>query len=169
MEALDAILTRRSIRRFNNHEIPEEKIRKILEAGMSAPSAMDKRPWHFIIIKNKNALEDMSRLSTHSFMIKEASLAILVCGDMDIETIESYLIQGCSAATTNILLAAHSLGLGAVWVGIYPRKDRVETIRTRLALPQSILPLCIIPIGHPAEQKPPQNKYDPTKTHEGKW
>jgi len=102
-------------------------------------------------------------------MLREASVAILVCGDLSEEKHGGYWIQDCSAATQNILIAAHAKGLGAVWLGIYPRKERIDGMRKLLGIPEHVVPLSLISIGYPAEQKPPANRYNAFKIHNNHW
>ena len=169
MEAMEAILSRRSIRRYEENKIPEELIQKMLEAAMSAPSASNEQPWHFIIIDDRRIIDEIPGYHPYAAMLREASLVIAVCGDLVLQKHEGYWVQDCSAATQNILLAAHALGLGAVWLGVHPREERVESTRKLLSLPENVLPLCLIAVGYPAEQKPPSNRYDASRLHRNGW
>ena len=169
MDALEAILTRRSIRQYTTKPVPDEFVTDLLKAGMSAPSAGNQQPWHFMVINDRNILNAIPQFHPYSSMLKEASLAILVCGDEKLEYHQGYWIQDCSAATENILIAAHALGLGAVWLGIYPREERVSGMRNLLALPAHVMPLSLISIGYPAEQKPPADRFDRKKIHYNRW
>jgi len=169
MEAIDAILSRRSIRKYTADQIPENVLDVLLKAAMSAPSASNEQPWHFVVIDKRSILDDIPNIHPYSRMLMGAPLAIAVCGDLLLEKGSGYWIQDCSAATENLLLAAHALGLGAVWLGVYPREDRVSGIRKLLALPEHIVPLCIVSIGYPAEIKPRSNRYDPERVHRNKW
>lgn len=121
METLKAILTRRSIRKYSDKNIPEEYYEILLKAAMHAPTARNKQPWHFIIISDRNILHKLSEVNTSWQMLDEAANAIVVCGDRNLEDAESFIIQDCAAATQNILLSAHELGLGTVWLGVHPR------------------------------------------------
>ncbi|MBA7622516.1 NADH dehydrogenase [subsurface metagenome] len=169
MEAMDAILSRRSIRRYTAESVPEKVIQELLEAAMSAPSANNEQPWHFIIINDRRILDEIPKYHPYSYMLKEAPLAIAVCGDLKLETMEGYWVQDCSAATENILIAAQAKGLGAVWLGIYPREERAAAIQKLLGLPEHIIPLCLISIGYPAEKKTRANRYDLSRTHHNQW
>lgn len=169
MEALEAILTRRSIRKYSKEKVPDEKIHKLLEAAMSAPSANNYQPWHFIVINDKKIFDQIPKFHPYSKMIKNASVAIAVCGDKKLEKNNDYLVQDCSAATENILLAAHALGLGAVWLGIYPRKERLSNLKKHLNIPDDILPISLISIGYPAEQNPPAERFNPDRIHNNLW
>lgn len=169
VDAIEAILSRRSIRRYTPEPVPADVVRKILEAGMSAPSAGNEQPWHFVVITARRILDEIPRFHPYAEMLKEAPVAILVCGDRRLERYRDHWIQDCSAATQNLLLAAHALGLGAVWVGIYPAEDRVIRIRTLVSLPSSVVPLCLVPLGYPAERVPRGDRYDPSRVHSDGW
>ncbi len=166
MDAFESILSRRSIRHFVAKPLPEDMIKKLLDAGMSAPTACDLKPWSFIVITERALLDEVPKQHPHAAMMPEAPLAILVCGEPDASR---YWQQDCSAATQNILLAAHALGLGAVWLGLYPREQRVAAIRGLCGIPDNIIPLALIAIGYPAESKPPLSKYDEAKIHRDRW
>lgn len=157
------IMTRTSVRAYSDQKISDAQIDTLMHSAMAAPTAMNKQPWRFIVITDRAKLDSIAANCKNIKMAAEAQLAIVVCGDMD-KAIEGdgrdYWIQDCSAATENLLLAAHSMGLGAVWCGIYPIKERVSYISGLLSLPESIIPLNIIPIGHPSAPTTPKNKYD---------
>lgn len=166
---MNAILARRSIRKYTEQPVSKEAIREILEAAMSAPSAGNEQPWHFIVINDRKILEEIPKFHLYSQMLKDAPIAILVCGDEQLEKYKGFWVQDCSAATENILIAVQEKGLGAVWLGIYPEEDRVAGIRQLLNIPANIIPLSLIPIGYPGEEKPPANRYDPARIHYNKW
>ena len=158
---LNSIMTRTSIRQYTNEPVSKADIETMLRAGMAAPTAANKQPWHFVAVTNK---EKLAELAGRRGMIKQAGVAIVVCGNLDKAMqgkAQDYWIQDCSAATENILLAAHALGLGAVWTGCYPMDDRVTEVSKVLKLPETIVPLCVIAIGHPAEQPKPKDKWKP--------
>lgn len=169
MDTIKAILERRSIRRYTEESVSDETMRELLEAGMYAPSAGNQQPWDFIVVKNKESLEEITKVHPYSHMLKEASGAIVVCGNVEKEVFKGFWVQDCSAATQNILLAAHSLGLGAVWLGVYPDKERVKEIGEIFNLPQHIVPLSIISIGYPGESKPTPNRYSEDNVHYEQW
>lgn len=157
------IMTRTSVRAYSGQKISNAQIDTLMHSAMAAPTAMNKQPWRFIVITDRAKLDSIAANCKNIKMAAEAQLAIVVCGDMS-KTIEGdgrdYWIQDCSAATENILLAAHSMGLGAVWCGIYPIKERVSYISGLLSLPESIIPLNVIPIGYPSAPTAPKYKYD---------
>lgn len=170
--AIETIMTRTSIRDFQNKPVEEEKVETMLRAAMAAPTAVNKQPWRFIVIKEKKTLKAISENFNSMKMAEKAPLAIVVCGDLkaalDGEGTD-YWVQDASAATENLLLAAHSLGLGAVWCGIYPIKQRVGLLKEMLDIPDDIIPLNVIPIGYPAETPEPKDKWNPSKIHYEKW
>lgn len=159
---LDNIATRTSIRDYQKKPVEKDKVDKMLRAGMAAPTAMNKQPWHFIVVDERRVLDSLSMANPHSKMLQKAPLAIVVCGDMQ-KTIDGdgrdFWIQDCSAVTENILLAAHAMGLGAVWTGVYPAVERCKAITKVLGLPDNLVPLSCIVIGYPAENPKPKDKY----------
>jgi nitroreductase len=166
---MDSILSRRSIRKYTDEPVPENLVRELLAAAMSAPSAGNQQPWHFIVIRDRGILDQITKYHPHSQMLKQASVAIAVCGDEDLQIHKGYWVQDCSAATENILLAAHTKGLGAVWLGVYPREDRVKALKNILGIPKNVTPLCVISIGYPAERKEPANRYSESRVHYNRW
>lgn len=169
METLKAILSRRSIRKYSRKDIPEEHIVILLKAAMHAPSARNRQPWHFIIIGDKSILNTLSESFTAWKMLSEAEKAILVCGDKETEDAESFLIQDCSAATQNLLLAAHEIGLGAVWLGVHPRNDRVRKLTELLSLPDNITPVSLVSLGYPDEVRDTEDRFMAERLHFNKW
>ena len=160
--AMDVIMTRTSIRQYTDQTVSADTIETLLRAGMAAPTAVNKQPWHFVVVTDKAKLKELS--GGRGRMLEQCAVAIVVCGDMEKAMpgkAQEYWIQDCSAATENILLAAHALGLGAVWTGCYPMDDRVAEVSKVLKLPETIVPLCVIAIGHPAEQPTPKDKWKP--------
>ncbi|TYQ18083.1 UNVERIFIED_CONTAM: nitroreductase [Acetivibrio alkalicellulosi] len=166
---MNDILSRRSIRKYTKDPVKEEDIRSLLEAAMSAPSAGNQQPWHFVVVSDKAILNKITQIHPHAHMLKDAQVAIMVCGDESLQKHIGYWVQDCSAATQNILIAAQSKGLGAVWLGVYPREDRVEGLRNLFMIPYSITPFSIISIGHPDEKKPPANRFNEQRIHYNLW
>jgi nitroreductase len=162
MDAMEAILTRRSIRKYTAEAVPDEWIKDLLQAAMSAPSAGNQQDWHFVVVRNRQMLDDMARVHSHA-PLTGAPLAILVCGDLQRESHKGFWVQDCAAATQNLLLAAHAKGLGAVWCGCYPREERAAGLGKVLGLPEHVMPLALVVIGYPAEHKDRQDRYDPAK------
>lgn len=170
MELFEAIFTRRSIRKYKKGmKIPQDYIRKMLEAAMYAPSSRNRQPWHFIVIDDQTTLTYLSEIHPYGKMLAEASLAILVCGDMEIEEMKVYHAINGSAATQNLLLAAHALGLGAVWLGVYGREERMKSIAQKLNLPDNIIPVSLISIGYPDEVIDIPQRFKPERIRYNKW
>ena len=161
---LENIATRTSIRAYTEEPVEQAKIEKMLKAAMAAPTAMNKQPWHFVVVTDKDQLKALSQTSPYAGMVAKAPLAIIVCGDM-LKAIEGggrdFWIQDASAATQNLLLAAHAMGLGAVWTGVYPDLERCKSIAEVTALPDNIIPLNVIVIGYPAQDPQPKDKWKP--------
>ena len=169
MDAMEAILSRRSIRRYTDQPVSDDMIKELLEAAMSAPSAGNEQPWHFVVIKERALLDEIPNFHSYSSMLRDAPVAILICGDEDLRKYEGYWVQDCSAATQNLLIAVQAKGLGGVWLGIYPIEERVVKLRKLLGIPESVIPLALVSIGHPAEQKPPADRYDASRVHHDRW
>jgi len=169
MDAIEAILTRRSVRSYTDHPVPEDIIQLLLEAAVSAPSANNQQPWQFIIIEDREILKSIPPVHPYSGMLNHAPLAIVVCGDLSQAKLGGYWVQDCSAATQNILLAARASGLGAVWLGVYPLEDRVIGLQKLLDMPESVIPLSLISIGFPAVEQSRVNRYDAGRIHRNKW
>ncbi len=166
---MDVIFTRRSIRRYTPEKVPGKLVHEILRAAMNAPSAGNQQPWQFIVIDKRRILDRIPNFHKYAGMMKEAQAAILVCGDLELEKHRDFWVQDCSAATQNILLAAHALGLGAVWLGVYPREDRVEGLRKLLDIPKNAIPFSLIPLGWPAENPPPARRFKAGRVHHNEW
>lgn len=163
---LENIAARKSVRKYLKKEVEEEKITAMLKAGMAAPSGMDRRPWEFVVVTDRAALDSMAASLPYAKMLTQAPMAIVVCGD---STRSSYWYVDCSAVTQNILLAAEALGLGAVWTAAYPYEDRIGVVRKYTAMPEQFVPLCIIPVGYPDGPQKAKDKYDESKIHRNKF
>jgi nitroreductase len=169
MDALEALMTRRSVREFTPEPVTEEQINTILSAAMHAPSACNQQPWHFIAVDSREKLNAITEVHPYAKMLKKAPLAVVVCGDLTLETCPGNWVIDCSAATENMLLAAHAIGLSSVWVGIHPVENRVKAIGNLLGLPVHIVPLCLAAVGHPAGPLPKVNRFKPERIHRNKW
>ncbi len=163
------IMTRTSVRQYTDRPISADTLETLIKAGMAAPTAVNKQPWAFVVTTGRDALDSLATLQPR---LKTAAAAITVCGDMT-RAIEGegrdFWVQDCSAATENILLAAHALGLGAVWTGVFPIAERVGNVSRALALPDSVVPMCIIAVGYPVADQEPKDKWDPSKVHYQRW
>ena len=164
---IDNLFARRSIRRYTDEPVSEEQIDLLLKAAMAAPSASNLKPWHFVAVTRRAVLDGLADAHQYGKMLFQARLAICVCGEPAIN--EGLWVQDVSAATENILLAVTGLGLGAVWLGVYPREERMQAIREVLGLPEGIVPFSIISIGHPAEALPARTQYDEARVHYDVW
>ncbi|UCF98674.1 MAG: nitroreductase family protein [Spirochaetaceae bacterium] len=169
MNTIKAIMTRRSIRHFKDRTVEEEKIETLLRTAMQAPSAHNYQPWHFIVITERQILSTIPEFHPHAKMLHEAPAAIMICGDTRLEQSVEYINTDCAAAAENLLLAAHDLGMGAVWLGIYPRERRVQEIRRLLGIPRQIIPITLIALGYAAEEKDVEDRFQPERVHRNRW
>ena len=169
METYEAILTRRSIREYTGQKVSDELIEKLIKAAMYAPSARNYQPWHFIVITDREILNKIPGVHPYADMLNNAPLAILICGDTHLEKSEGYIAIDCAAATQNLLLAAHSSGLGAVWLGVYPREERMKGLIELFELPDNIVPVSLVSIGYPAEEKIAENRFHTNRIHRNTW
>ena len=169
--SLHFIFNRRSVRKYENREIPDDKFKDLFEAAMAAPSAVAKDPWHFLLIRDRKTLDRIVKILPNGQMLRQAPAAIIVCGDINRAhgNEVSYMLQDLSAAVENILLAATALGLGSCWLGVHPRPDRIDNIRTLFSLPENIIPMCGIALGWPAENPEPRTRYNQERVHLEKW
>ncbi len=169
MDVLEAIYTRRSIRKYTDKDIDEDTLRSILRAGFYAPSATNQRPWHFVIIKDKEMLIKISQKHPYAKMLPGAACCIVVCGDKTKQEKTGFLVEDCSAAIENMLLATHGLGLGAVWLSLYPISSRSKPIGQLLNIPQHIIPVGMIAIGYKAEERTTKERFNEERLHFEKW
>jgi nitroreductase len=169
MEVLEAIRTRRSIRQFQTQPVPEDLIEKLLRAAMSAPSARNGQPWQFVVITDRQILRQASAVNPYAQMAVMAPLAILICADLRLEKSPGYWPVDCAAAAQNMLLAAHGLGLGAVWTGVWPRTERMDGFHHLFSLPETVIAHSLIVVGYSAEQPSPEDRYLPERVHRNGW
>lgn len=160
MEIIDAIMSRRSIRQYSDEPVSEETVEQLLRAAMAAPSAGNAQPWKFLVVRNPDLLAGIPEIHPHAKMAPQAQLAIVVCSDPSLEKYPGFWVQDVSAATQNLLLAAHGVGLGAVWCGLYPNQGRMADFRDRFDIPEEIVPFALIPMSYPAEEKGRAERYD---------
>lgn len=166
-QTLETMFNRKSVRKYTAQPVEKEKLDLLVRAGMAAPSARDRRPWEFIVVTDRGLLDTMGDGLPLARMLKETGQAIVVCGDTVKSSNAWYL--DCSAAAQNVLLAAESMGLGAVWTAAFPYPDRMKVVREALNLPDNILPLTVIPIGYPQGVEKPKDKYDEKQIHYNGW
>jgi len=171
-DAMQTIMTRPSVRAFLDKPVPEETVERLLRAAMAAPSAKNSRPWAFVLIRDRAELESLGAALPNAKMTATAPLALAICGVMD-KTLpgeaREYWIQDCAAATENFLLAAHALGLGAVWTGVHPISERIAILKETLRLPDGVEPFCLIPFGWPAAPVDAKDKWDSAAVHDDVW
>jgi nitroreductase len=161
-EVLDWILKRRSIRAYTDSPVSDAQVDALLRAAMAAPSANDVRPWAFVVVRDAERRNALAKIHQWSSMCANAPLVIAVIGDPEASP---HWVEDCSAATENLLLAVAGLDLGAVWVAIYPHPDREARVRQILSIPERFRVLCLLPVGQPAETKPPRTRYEESKVH----
>ena len=165
----DPVLSRRSIRKYTSEPVPDDVVERLLRAAMAAPSAGNQQPWQFVVIRDRATLTAITEVHPYSTMLPGAPAVILVCGDAASCKWPQMWEQDCAAATENLLIEAEVLGLGAVWLGVHPLEERVRGIRALLGIPESVVPFAIVPLGHPAESKPPSDRYDAARVHRERW
>lgn len=173
--AIEAIMSRTSIREYTDEAISDADMETLLRAGMAAPSCCNIQPWHFIVIKDQSVRQQMTDSIGPAQPAAKAQAVIVVCGDMNImnespvkDNTDYWVCDAC-AATENILIAANALGLGGVWMGVWPMTNRISKIQSILGLPDYIIPLDMIALGHPAEQPQPKDKWNPERIHQDRW
>ncbi len=169
MNTLEAIMTRRSIRKYTDRKVSEGTINKLLAAAMHAPSAGNQQPWCFVVIDDPVLLKEVPAFSPYAGMCRAAPLAVLVCADLEFEKHKDMWVQDCSAATENLLLAAHELGLGAVWTAVYPRADRMLGFRALCNLPERVIPFAFVVLGYPDQEVPQPDRFRPDRIHRNGW
>jgi len=169
MDAIEAILTRRSVRNYNQEPISDQDMDTLLKAAMSAPSANNKQPWHYVVIDDRGLLDQIAEFHRHGKMLHQAQAAILVCGDEKLAKYHGHMVLDCAAATENILIGAHALGLGAVWIGIYPWENRIKAFRKFHDIPKDITPMALISLGYPDEKNPPAREFAFDRVHRNRW
>lgn len=177
-ETITNILTRVTVRKFTDEPVSDEALHVLLQAAMAAPSSMNLQPWHFIVVRDETVKQCLKDCLPYAKMINKGCAGVVVCGDIslyehinkvDKEDNTLYWVQDCSAASENLLLAAHAIGLGAVWTGIYPLESRVGKLRELLSIPDHIVPLNLILVGHPENIPLPKKKWDEKKLHYDKY
>ena len=169
MDIYTAITTRRSIRKYTGQPVSQGMLQNILNAGFCAPSAQNHRPWHFVVVDDKEILLRLDTTSKYGHMIKNSAFCIVVCGDAKTELEREYTYQDCSAAIQNMLLCAHGEGLGAVWCGIYSKGAWYAAIKELLGMPAEAVPVGLVAFGFPAEQRPLPDRFEKKKVHYNQW
>lgn len=167
MDGLEMIFSRRSIRKYEQKPIEEEKLKNILMAGMCAPSAHNSQPWEFIVVRDKETLKKLSGFIQYWAHVKDADTAIITVANLKnyFGSHTDYFIQDCAAATQNMLLAANAQGIGGVYLGLYGRQDKMNLVRDILRIPENILPFSVISLGYPAEERRPHTTFKENKVY----
>jgi nitroreductase len=163
---LQIVFSRRSIRKYTDQPVSEADIASLLEAGMAAPSAMNRRPWHLVAVTDRQTLQTIAKRPPYGRTLPGAALVIVVCGDA---SVSDWWLQDCTLATENILIAAAALGLGAVFLGCHGKTEREGPVRQALGIPDEIGMASVLCIGHPAEEKEPRTQYDAAQAHRDRW
>jgi len=169
MEFQELFFNRRSVRKFTGEPIDEPLMKSILAAAMYAPSAVNRQPWHYVVIDDRKLMRKIMKEHPHARMLSTAARAVVVCGDLDLQHDDGYWLPDCGAATQNLLLAAHFHGLGACWVGLYPREGRMQAMSRLLGLPGHVQPFALVALGHPAEKKDRPDRWHPEKVRSNHW
>lgn len=169
MNTIEAIYSRRSVRKYKQEDLPDELIEKLIRAAMQSPTAGNQRPWHFMVIRDRSKILKIPVVHPYAQMVREAPVVVMVCGDKDLEKHIGYWDQDCAAASLCISLAGHDMGIGSCWLGIHPRQDRIDGIREIFKLPDNIIPFSIISLGYPDEELKPENRYMEDRIHYEKW
>jgi nitroreductase len=169
METYEAITTRRSIRRYTQEPVSELVIRELLTAAMSGPSAHNRQPWQFVVVGQREQPDGLASIEAYKGTLSQAPLAIVVCGDMELARFDDVWLLDCAIAAQNLILLAHDRGLGACWLECHFREERAEAVREKLGLPEDIMTLAVVSIGHPAEEKAPLERYKEERLHRNRW
>lgn len=169
MDIFEALLNRRSIRKYSNKILPNGTMDKLLRSAMYAPSAMNNQAWQFVVVDRRKKLDEIIKVISHAEMLKSAQAAVLICGDFNLEKNIDYIQQNCSAATQNLMLCAHGLGLGSCWIGVYPVKEIISELQNLFNLPEYVVPISLVSLGYPAEYPVAEERYKTEKVHFNKW
>jgi len=169
VDCLESIFTRRSVRRFSSEAVPDAMVEELLRAAMAAPSAGNEQPWRFVAVTDRDVLSRLASVSPYASSLLSAPLAIVVYGDTRVQRFSGYWVQDCSAATQNLLLAANALGLGGVWLGMHPEREREDGIREICGGEEGMVPFCIVAVGRPEDTVPVQDRYDPMYVRRERW
>lgn len=166
---MDPVLSRTNVRAYTERPVSDDAVCMLLKAAMAAPSAQDERPWHFVVIRDRQIREKVPDIHRFAHMIPQAPVALVVCGDKTLQKEKGFWVQDCAAATQNILIEAQQLGLGAIWLGVYPIEGRVQGLRRLLGIPRHVVPFSLVAVGYPADLKTPPDRYDPSRVYLDSW
>jgi nitroreductase len=166
-DLLDLMYARRSVRKYTDESVTDDQVEAMLRAAMAAPSAQDLRPWRFVVVRSRKLLDELAEVHKYAYMLERVPVAIVVCGDREVS--ERHWVEDTCAATQNLLLAATALGLGGVWISLYPKKKHQRYVRQLLDIPEHVGVLCLVAVGHPAEEKKSRTQYDARYVHQDEW
>jgi nitroreductase len=166
-DLLEVMYTRRSIREYTDEPVTDEQVETMLKAAMAAPSFQNLCPWHFVVVRKRKLLDKLAETHKYAHMLTKAPLAVAVCGDTEIS--ERHWVEDTCAATQNLLLAVTAVGLGGVWISVYPNKKRMKYVGQMLDVPDDIEVLCLVAVGHPSEEQQAHTQYDPKRVHYDRW
>lgn len=169
MDLFEALRTRRSIRKYTADPVTDEDVHILLEMAMLAPSAKNEQPWQFVVVRSEAGRGALAGTSPYTHMAAQAPVVIVVCGDLHQDKAAGMWVQDCAAAIENLMLAARGRNLGTVWCGVHPVAERVAHIRATLGLPEHIIPLGLICVGHPAAEFKTENRYNAALVHLETW
>lgn len=168
---LAPLFARRSVRKYLDKPVPAKIVQDVLEAAMAAPSANAKDPWEILVVQRRETLAQIAAALPYGKMLARAPLGFVICGDLQRANGQhlSYVLQDCSACIENLLLALSMLGLGAVWLGVHPREDRIGALRALFALPEQVVPVGVVAAGYPDEAHPPRTRFAAARAHHERW
>ena len=170
-DAISVIMNRKSVRSFTGEAVSKEQLETLLRAGMAAPTAVNKQPWSFVVVQDRKGLDALQAGSPSAPMLDKAAAAIVVCAipAKAFQGSAEFAVIDATLASENILLAAEAMGLGAIWTAAYPDQGRMDFLRATLKIPADVIPLNLIPIGHPTGVDKPKDKFVPDKIHWESW
>ncbi len=168
-DIINAILKRRSIRAYTDKEISEDTMNTILKAAMYAPTARNSQEWRFIVVRNPENLQKIQQVQPYNTLLEQANAAVIVCALVESDAAKRYFQQDCGASIQNLMLAAYGLGVGSVWLGVYPNEQLVDGITKSFKLPKDVFPIGVVALGYPAEEKPDPERFDASKIHNEQW
>jgi nitroreductase len=166
-DLLDLMYTRRSVREYTEEPVTDEQVEAMLKAAMAAPSARNLQPWRFVVVRKRKLLDKLAKVHKYAYMLEKAPLGIVVCGDQEVS--ERHWVEDTCAATQNLLLAATAVGLGGVWINVYPKRKSQKYVRELLDIPDHVGVLCLVAVGQPSEEEKPRTQYDPKWVHHDQW
>lgn len=169
MDIFEALFTRRSIRKYTQEDVSDEDLNILLKAAMLAPSASNRQPWHFVVVRDPEVRAALAGQHPYAKMAVDAPVVIVVCADLNEEKTPGFWVQDCSAATQNLMLAARARNLGSVWCGLHPVEDRILPVREILNLPDNVMPLSLVALGHPAQPFSEADRFRADRIHNDRW